>query len=212
MSALIINRPKPMFGRRSNGILMTPAEFDRSDFEKGWRYELINGVLIVSPIPSSQERDPNEELGHLLRNYRDDHPKGAALNATLHEQTVEATDNRRRADRVIWAGLRKKPKMNDVPTIVIEFVSGRKRDRVRDYETKRDEYEAIGVSEYWVIDRFRRTMTVFVFTGKKRTKVVKEQQTYKTGLLPGFELPMAQLFARADFWQDEQDEDEELDS
>ena len=28
-----------VFGPSSNGISMTPAEFDRAEFEKGWRYE-----------------------------------------------------------------------------------------------------------------------------------------------------------------------------
>ena len=44
-------------------MLLTPAEFDRARFQEGWRYELINGVLVVSPTPSRKERHPNEELG-----------------------------------------------------------------------------------------------------------------------------------------------------
>jgi len=49
----------------------------------------------------------------------------------------------------------------DIPAILVEFVSKRKRYRVRDYEEKRREYQAIGVREYWVVDWFGRTMTVF---------------------------------------------------
>ncbi len=52
-------------GPRSAGLLLTTAEFDRARFREGWRYELINGVLVVSPTPSRKERDPNEELGLL---------------------------------------------------------------------------------------------------------------------------------------------------
>jgi hypothetical protein len=46
-------RPKSVlyFGPESNGILLTPAEFDKADFEDGWRYELVNGVLIVTISP-----------------------------------------------------------------------------------------------------------------------------------------------------------------
>ena len=54
-------------GPRSAGLLLTPAEYDRARLQKGWRYELINGVLVVSPTPSRQERGPNETLGHWLR-------------------------------------------------------------------------------------------------------------------------------------------------
>src|SRR5690242_1093380 len=58
-------------GPRSAGMLLTPEEFDRASGQEGWRYELINGVLVVSPTPSRQERDPNEELGHWLRQYQE---------------------------------------------------------------------------------------------------------------------------------------------
>ena len=73
--------PEYKFGLESNGILMTPEEFDDSDaedFDQNWSYELINGVLVVSPIPFRQETDPNEELGRLLRNYQEDHAHGKA--------------------------------------------------------------------------------------------------------------------------------------
>jgi Uma2 family endonuclease len=203
--ATVTLKPRRVFGPESNGILMTPREFDRAEFAEGWRYELINGVLIVSPIPLEQERDPNEELGYLLRTYRDTRPQGSSLDATLFEHTVQTLHNRRRADRVIWAGLGRRPRREDTPTIIVEFVSAGKRDWQRDYEAKRDEYLAIGVKEYWVLDRFERTLTGFhLQRGKARKRVVREHQTYKTDLLPGFELPLARLFAPADRWPGEE--------
>src|SRR2546425_7316432 len=108
MRATTLRNPrkeKPAFGPESNGILMTPEEFDRADFEEGWRYELINGVLIVSPIPSLGEADPNDELGYWLRKFQEEHPQGTALNLTVPERTIMTGKNRRRADRAIWAGL-----------------------------------------------------------------------------------------------------------
>src|SRR4051812_48104438 len=59
----------------SAGLLMTPEEFDAiADYDDRYRYELIRGVLVVNPIPSEAEGDPNEELGHLLRSYKEAHP------------------------------------------------------------------------------------------------------------------------------------------
>jgi Uma2 family endonuclease len=189
------------FGPDSAGTIMTPREFDRAQFAEGWRYELIRGVLVVSPIPLENERDSNGELGHILRTYRDTHPQGSSLDATLFEHTVRTGQNRRRADRVIWAGLGRRPRKGEVPTIVTDFVSAGKRDRQRDYEEKRDEYLAAGVREYWVIDRFKRTLTVFTRHGRKvRKRLVRESQTYTPNLLPGFELPLPRLFAVADSW------------
>src|SRR4029078_5432583 len=119
---------KETFGPESNGVLMTPEEFDRADFHDFWSFELINGVFIVSPIPSEQEADPNEELGYLLRYYKDVHPQGKVLDKTLPERSIKAGRNRRKPDRVIWAGLGRLPHRWETPTIVVEFVSSRRRD------------------------------------------------------------------------------------
>lgn len=196
------------FGPRSAGTLMTPREFDRADFEEGWRYELIHGVLVVSPSPLIQERDPNEELGRWLRNYQESHPSGSALNATVNEQTVRVKRQRRRVDRTIWAGLGRLPRPKEKPTIAVEFVSRGKRNRQRDYEEKRDELIELGVEEYWIIDRFERTLTVFLRTasGGYRKRVIKESQVYRTPLLPGFELPLARLLALSDRWPEDDEE------
>ena len=201
MATAVLKKQARRFGPESNGILMTPAEFDRAEFVEGWRYELINGVLIVSPPPLDNEVDPNEELCYLLRGYQENHPQGSALDVTLGEREVRTGQNRRCADRVIWAGLGRLPRRREKPTIIVEFVSEGKRNWKRDYETKRDEYVAMGVKEYWVIDRFQHTITVFYQgSGKTRKRVVRGNHTYKTDILPGFELPLARLFALADRW------------
>ena len=43
-------RTKLFFGPEDNGLLLTPAEFDEADFDDDYRFELITGVLIVSPV------------------------------------------------------------------------------------------------------------------------------------------------------------------
>ncbi len=138
------------------GIALTPEEFDAIDeADQNYRYELINRRLIVTPPPLEAERDGNEELGFLLRLYRYQHPQGAALDDTLPEQTIITQANRRRADRVIWAGLGRRPDPRaDLPSIVVECVSERKSDWLRDYVEKLEEYRQVGIAEYWVIDRF----------------------------------------------------------
>jgi Uma2 family endonuclease len=193
-----------VLGPEHNGLMMTPEEFDAiEEYDDLYRYELIHGVLVVNPISSQEERDPNEELGYLLRNYRDAHPQGSCLDATLFEEYVRTPGSRRRADRLIWVGLRRLPDPRaDTPSVVVEFVSPGRRSWRRDYIEKRDEYLALGVLEYWVIDRFRRTLTVFCksLAGFEEV-VVSESEIYRPLLLPGFELPLARLLALADRWQ-----------
>ena len=63
------------------------------------------------------------------------------------------------------------------------------------------EYLAAGVREYWIIDRFQRTLTVYARQGTRaRKRVVPEKQSYTTVLLPGFELPLARQLKVADSW------------
>lgn len=185
-------------GPRANGMLMTPEEYDSIEaWEEGYRYELVHGVLIVSPPAGAGERGPNDDLGHIINDYQRHHPNGPVVDDTLPEQEIKTPTNRRRADRAIWVGLGRDPIPEvDVPTIAVEFVSESNRDRRRDYDEKLDEYAAAGVQEYWVIDRFRRMMTVFRGTGPEL--VVKEGETYCTPLLPGFELPLDRILKRAD--------------
>ena len=181
--------------------LAHPAEFDRARFREGWRYELINGVLVVSPTPSRKERDPNEELGYWLRHYQDEPSPRLVAGLDAARGEIETKQNRRRADRAIWAGLGRDPEEGEAPTIIVEFVSSGKVNQERDYVAKRAEYREIGVREYWVIDRFRRTLTVYIFSGESdQERVIPEKQTYETPLLPGFELPLARLLSLADRW------------
>jgi Uma2 family endonuclease len=206
-----VSKPRTRFtttlGLRSSGVLMTTEEFDDLPidvFQDGLRYELINGVLIVTPPAGNGEVDPSDELGFLVRYYKYYHPQGSIVDAVLFEQTIYSTTNRRRADRAIWTGLGRVPDVEkDVPSIVIEFVSKKRRDHIRDYVEKKTEYLSIGVREYWIIDRYQRIMTVHRnLPDGVVTVVVPEMETYRIDLLPGFELPIARLLARADDWPD----------
>jgi Uma2 family endonuclease len=192
------------------GTLMTPEEFDAAqDWEEGYVYELINEVLVVSPPAGIEERGPNDLLAQLLRNYRDQHPQGKALDYTVSEHTIRTGRNRRRADRVIWAGLGRLPDPDrEPPTIAIEFLSPGRRSRTRDYEVKRKEYDKAGITEYWLIDRFRQKLTVFRRKARKAPLVLGADETYTTPLLPGFELPLARIFTEAELFHEQAEDDQ----
>lgn len=192
--------PAARLGPGAAGILMSPEEFDSRaawQWKPGYRYELINGVLIVTPPADIGQSGPNDYLGYELHAYKEHHPQGFSLNLTTHEFPIRTRANRRIVDRVIWAGLgRMADPDQEPPTIVIEFVSPGKRSRTRDYDTKRMEYAEIKVLEYWVIDRFRRQMTVYGNApSTPAEQVLGEKDVFTTPLLPGFELRLAKLFA-----------------
>lgn len=191
----------PVIGPEQNGLRMTPEEFDTAtEWDELYVYELIQGVLIVNPPPLPDERGPAEELGYMLWSYRDHHPQGKALDDTLPEELIRTPASRRRVDRVIWTGLGRQPDpARDDPSIAVEFVSSGRRNWRRDYVEKRDEYAQTRLQEYWIINRFQRTITVFRRTGDGWQELtVRESDIHRTDLLPGFELPLARIQAVAD--------------
>jgi Uma2 family endonuclease len=187
-------------GADSMALVLSKQEFLAIDhFDDRYRYELIHGVVVVSPYPGPAERGPNGNLEHWLWSNHEANPGASTLDGTLGEQAIDTGICIRRADRVIWTGLGRQPvPMKDLPSIVVEFVSNRTRDRRRDYDEKRAEYASVGVAEYWVIDRFRRTMTVC--RGHQVAQVVKHGEIYETTLLPGFRLSLGDLLLVADRW------------
>jgi Uma2 family endonuclease len=189
-------------GPESAGMLMTPEEFDAiEDYDENYRYELIHGVLVVSPFPSPEETGPNELLGCHLLTYQESHPQGSTLDLTLPQQYVKVRGGRRIADRLIWSGMGTVPDPHeDTATIAAEFVSAGRRNQKRDYQEKRREYQEAGLKEYWIIDRFQRTMTVLQFRNKRTVvkKMIRENETYESPSLPGFQVPLAKLLEAAD--------------
>ncbi len=192
----------PRIGPECAGILMSPEEFDAvDDHDEDYRYELVRGVLVVTPVPLEEEADPNERFGGLLFLYQELHPQGRTLDRTRPERYVRTREGRRRPDRVIWAGLGRRPdEASDIPSIAVEFVSGGKRNWSRDYVLKRNEYLEAGVAEYWIFDRFDRILTVYRNSPTGAiTIVVEEGETYRTPLLPGFDLPISRLLEVVDY-------------
>ncbi|MGH7128608.1 MAG: Uma2 family endonuclease, partial [Planctomycetaceae bacterium] len=76
-----------------------------------------------------------------------------------------------------------------------------RRSWLRDYVEKRVEYLTAGIEEYWLFNRFQRILTVYRKTADGwQEQTVKENETYRPALLPGFELRPGDLFALADRW------------
>jgi len=154
----------------------------------------------VSPSRRAKERHPNDRLGQWLWNtktsIRSDHrwTNPAGRRSRPRKTAVEW-------DRAIWAGLGRDPEAGESRQ---SWSSS--SPEVRSIRTgihrQAAEYREIGVRQYWVIDRFRRTLTVYTFSGESdQVQVISENQNYESPLLPGFELPLGLLLKLADAGQ-----------
>ena len=87
----------------------------------------------------------------------------------------------------------------DGADLVVEVVSGSKKDRDRDLIEKRVEYAQAGIQEYWIVDPQQKTITVlsldesqYVIHGQ-----FDEGSEANSLLLAGFEVSVTAVFAAA---------------
>ena len=184
------------------GRPMTLDEFEEAAFEPGYRYELIRGVLHVSPFNDPSHQFILEELVCQMADYVRRCPKVIKHRCTEAALYTAGRTQHRRADYAIFCdtpspfpGWRVA-----VPTIVVEVISGQAEEEPeRDYVEKRQEYLEIGVNEYWIIDRSKQMMLALCRSGNEWEGVwVPADRTYTTDLLPDFELDLPKVLAAAD--------------
>ena len=79
------------------------------------------------------------------------------------------------------------------PDIVVEILSS---DRRRDLVRKRQVYAEAGIAEYWIVDELNRTVTPLELSGNEYVErgVLTDDDTLTTVLLPGLEIPLADIF------------------
>src|SRR5258708_548639 len=127
-----------------------------------------------TPMSTAVAENPKLVLGRELN--------GIAMTPEEFDAVEEYDDNY--SYELIHAGLGRMPDWrHETPTLAVEFVSKGRRNARRDYDEKRRECMAIRIAEYWLIDRFRRILTVFRRAGRKVIEItIKQDETNSTPL------------------------------
>jgi Uma2 family endonuclease len=186
-------------GPADHGRPLTLAELDAREYEQGYKYELIDGKLYVSPEPNLPDGFLEEWIGNKLRQYMRAHPevinflssKARVFVPGRPGETVPEPDLAAYHDFPLdhWEEL----DWEDVsPILVVEILTGDDpaKDLVRNVELY---FEVPTVKEYWVVDGrktpARPKLRVHRRWGKRWKKIdLGYGETYTTRLLPGFEL------------------------
>lgn len=135
----------------------TLAELDRLP-QDGNTYELVDGALFVTPTPSPAHAQLVAVLLGLLSPY----VQAEQLGRVHTPRAVVRTD-----DSEVEPDLMVRPATPTLPTtwaemptplLVVEVLS--RTTRHRDEQQKRAFYQRIGVAEYWMVDRWSRTIRV----------------------------------------------------
>ena len=138
-----------------HGRPLTRADLDAMP-DDGHRYELIDGVLVVSPSPSWRHQ---RAVGRLLRLLDDVCPPGLEVlsgpfDVALGDDTVLIPDIL--VARVADLTERDLPV---APLLAVEVLSP--STRRFDLMTKRSRYESAGTASYWVVDPGEPSLTAW---------------------------------------------------
>ena len=155
------------------------------------RYELENGELLTMP----PESDLNLRIASFLFAYFaiQGIPSyrlriGTEIVVTGSKATVRLPDLMVLSEELVIAlqsASRSTITMDmPPPQLVIEVVSPGKKNRDRDYRYKRSQYQARGISEYWIVDPIEQKITIFnLVEGLYEERIFKEDQAIASQLL-----------------------------
>jgi len=185
-------------GPADHGRLMSYQEFLDAEELPGYRYELARGVLEVTLVPGAPHGLIAYPFYKMFTRYDDAHPGmifrfGGASEFRLYMPEMVSGRNPDLAVALLGTPLDE----NDdrPPLLCIEVVSEGNEARTRDYVTKREEYLAFGLLEYWIVDRFERRVTVLRRRGDSWIETIFRDNQVASGLvLPGFNVSVSDLW------------------
>ena len=199
-------------GPTDHGRKMTLEEFMEADVEEGYRYELARGVLEVTEVPNDPHGEIVWKLVSTLAIYQQEHPGiiHRAGGAGEYRLWLPRMISGRNPDAAVT--LRNTPKDRRgrrPPTLVMEVVSEGNEAHERDYVTKREEYLAFGIREYWIVDPVVQCVTVLVRDGDAWVEHrFREEQQASSSILPGLAIMVADLWSQVEYEDDHNPTDE----
>lgn len=167
--------------------------------DPGNRYEIIDGVLHVSTMPHWNHQLVGSNAVHALAAWD---PRGERGQVATTPGLVFAQDDDVAPD-LVWASNERISAAIDeaghltlAPELVLEVLSRGAANVRRDREAKLALYSRHGVLEYWIADWRMKQLDVFRRRGDALEPVATlgEGDTLESPLLPGFAMPVADLF------------------
>lgn len=162
--------------------------------------EFNAGTLEFLPMPTEYHQQIIRRLLVALLAHVEPSKLGEVLFSGLRVETRH--DKVREPDLVFMLARNVDRRANAVwrgADLVMEVVSESVADRRRDYEIKRAEYEAAGITEYWIVDAVERRITVLALQNGKYTEhnVAHEGEAATSDLLRGFQVRVNDVFQKA---------------
>jgi Uma2 family endonuclease len=155
------------------------------------RYELVDGVVCMSPSPTYRHQKIITDIAAQIAGFLHGSPIGEVaveIDVRLKGDLVYRPD-------VVYLSKEKAARCGDAitvaPDVVVEVISP--DSRRYESETKRRDYEAAGVGEYWLIDPDKRLFTFLVMGAGGFEEAKANDTSYNAKLIPGFNLDLRRI-------------------
>ncbi len=165
--------------------------------DHGGHCELVKGKVVPIPPTGAAHGKIAMRIGALLWRYVEKHNLGEVYAAETGFTIEEDPDTVRAPDAAFVSRDRIPPEgeppgfWHSAPDLVVEVVSP--FDQIGDVQAKITEYLQAGVRLVWLVEPQTRTVTVYKSLDVVR--ILLQQDTLDGGeILPGFTLPLADLF------------------
>ncbi|MCH8806984.1 MAG: Uma2 family endonuclease [Planctomycetes bacterium] len=177
------------------GLRMTADEFLEIP-DDGYNYELIDGVVAMSPSPSPIHQAVTTEIVVQIGSYLRDHPLGRVFTELdAHVGQGPTGGDLVYKPELLFVRAERLPEMREKiiggPDLVVEVVS--RGSRRMDSETKKNDYERFGVREYWLLDPQREAMTFWRLKDGKFVEVPATGETFASEAVAGFKLDLQRV-------------------
>lgn len=131
-------------------------------------YEIIGGKKIMAPSATSYHNRSMGRLYNVIDTYCFENKAGYVFTDSLDVQFPDGSTYRpdlivvkkENADIIDWQGV-----IHGSPDMVAEIIS--KSTKKNDITIKKDTYEKFGVKEYWIVDPFIKSVSVYLLRDGK---------------------------------------------
>jgi Uma2 family endonuclease len=165
----------------------------------GKRYEILNGVLYMSPSQSWSHQEIVGEIFAHLRMYTRTTGSGGVFMAPIDVELAPNTTFQPDVVVLLKASQKKLKERHIVgaPDLVVEVVSP--GSETHDRHRKIDAYARAGVPEYWIVDPDSRTVEVLTLEdGEYHSQgVYRGKATLPSQIVPGLLVHVEQFFVSA---------------
>jgi Uma2 family endonuclease len=159
--------------------------------DDGNRYELLDGVLFVTPAPQPAHEELVSRLWRLLTTHVQPWPE---VRIAARSEVVLPPSNKLEPDLQVYRAASLPRRWSDVRDRWLAVEVASESTRTYDREYKRDGYIDLGVQEVWLVNRFEKLVRMTTRTMQAETEHRSELVWTPPPPVPQLRIELAELF------------------